>query len=101
MTLEHYLILAALLFSIGIYGILTRRNLIGILLSVELMLNAANINFVAFARFTEGDSLAGPVFTIFIMAVSASEMAVALAILILMYRRHKNLDADALEELHG
>ncbi len=101
MTLYNCLILAFVLFSIGVYGILTRRHLIGILMSVELMLNSSNINFVAFAYFNHNDPLAGTVFSVFVIAVSACEVAVALAIVIAMYRRHKNLDVDTLKELYG
>jgi NADH-quinone oxidoreductase subunit K len=99
MTLQACLILAFLLFSIGIYGVLTRRHIIGMLISIELMLNAANINLAAFARFKAPDPTAGPLFGLFIIAVTACEMAVALAIVVSLYRRHKNLDADRLREL--
>lgn len=101
MTLENCIYLSVILFCIGIYGVLTRRNLIGILLSVEIILNAANINFIAFARFSAADTAAGSVFPIFVMAVSASEMAVALAIIISLYRQSNNLDCRQLRRLHG
>jgi NADH-quinone oxidoreductase subunit K len=101
MTLERSLILAFILFAIGIYGLLTRRHLIGALLSIELMLNAANINFISFAHFGSSDPTAGAIFSVFIMAVSASEVAVALGIIIMLYRRKKNLDMDTVRELHG
>lgn len=100
MTLHHCLLLAFLLFSIGTYGVLTRRHIVGILISIELMLNAANINLVAFSWFRPGDATAGPLFSIFIIAVTACEMAVALAIVISMYRRHQILDIAKLRELH-
>lgn len=101
MTLQHCVILALLLCAIGIYGLLTRRNLIGLLLSVEVLLNGANLNFAAFAHFRAADPVAGAIFPVFVMAVSACEMAVALAIVISLYRRRRNLDVEALEELHG
>lgn len=101
MTLHHCLILAVAVFSIGVYGTLTRRNIIGILLSIELMLNAANINFVSFAYFRGRDFEAGNIFPVFGIAVTTCEMAVALAIVVAMYRRHKNLDITNLEELNG
>ncbi len=101
MTLQNCLILTLFLFAIGVYGVLTRRHLIGILLSIEIILNAANINFIAFARFTTADPTAGAIFPVFVMAVSACEMAVALAIIISMYRHRKNLDVRELEALHG
>jgi NADH:ubiquinone oxidoreductase subunit K len=101
MTLSHCIALSLMLCAIGIFGMLTRRNLLGILLSVEIILNGANINFAAFAHFRAADPVAGAVFPIFVMAVSACEIAVALAIIISMYRRKKRLDVYRLEELHG
>lgn len=100
MTLPFCLLLSALLFVIGVFGLLTKRHLIGMLISMELMLNAANINFISFAHFTAKDSSAGILFSIFVIAITACEMAVALAILISMYRNKKSLDADTLEVLH-
>lgn len=101
MTLIHCLSLAIVLFGIGVYGVLTRRHLIGILLSIELMLNGANINFISFAHFGAKDPVAGSVFSIFIMAISACEIAVALAIVISLYRKNRHLDSERLEVLHG
>lgn len=101
MTLQYLLLLAALLFCIGLYGLLTRRHLIAMLLSVELMLNAANINFIAFARYGSADPTSGAIFCLFVVAVAAAEMPVALAIIIAMYRRSHQLDADNLDELYG
>lgn len=101
MTLGYVLALAFGLFVIGAYGAMTRRHIVGMLISIELMLNAANINFVAFAHFRASDATSGPIFTAFVIAVAACEMAVALAIVVSMFRRHKNLDIDPLRELHG
>jgi len=101
MTLQNCIFLSFILFAIGVYGVLTRRNLIGILLSIEIILNAANLNFVAFAYFRVADATAGAIFPVFAMAVSASEMAIALAIIISMYRQKNNLDVRQLGELHG
>ena len=101
MTLSHFVILSLMLCAVGVYGVLTRRNLIGILLSVEVILNGANLNFDAFAHFRASDPTAGAIFPIFVMAVSACEMAVALAIIISMYRRKRRLDVYGLEELNG
>ena len=101
MTLTHFIVLSLLLCAIGVYGVLTRRNPIGILLSVEVILNSANLNFAAFAHFRVSDPTAGAIFPIFVMAVSACEMAVALAIIISMYRRRKRLDVYCLEKLNG
>ncbi|MGX9727327.1 MAG: NADH-quinone oxidoreductase subunit NuoK [Candidatus Electronema sp. VV] len=101
MTLANCVALSLILCAIGIFGMLTRRNLLGILLSVEIILNGANINFAAFAHFRAADPVAGAVFPVFVMAVSACEIAVALAIIISMYRRKKRLDVYRMEELHG
>jgi len=101
MTLEKCLLLSFVLFAIGVYGVLTRRQLIGILLSLEIMLNSANINFIAFARFHAADPTAGAIFPVFVMAISAAEMAVALAIIIAMQRQNRPLDIKLLRRLRG
>jgi NADH-quinone oxidoreductase subunit K len=101
MTLSHCIALSLILCGIGLFGMMTRRNLLGIMLSVEVILNGANINFAAFAHFKAVDPIAGAVFPIFVMAVSACEIAVALAIILSMYRRKKKLDVYRLEELNG
>jgi NADH-quinone oxidoreductase subunit K len=97
--LSSYLVLAALVFSIGLFGVLTRRNAIGILLGIELMLNAVNINLVAFARF-HGD-LTGLIFTLFTIAITVVEVAVGLAIVIAIFRVRRTVDADRLDLLRG
>ncbi|HVP35397.1 MAG TPA: NADH-quinone oxidoreductase subunit NuoK [Terriglobales bacterium] len=94
MTLYHFLSLSALLFCIGIFGVLTRRNAIGILMAIELLFNAVNINFVAFARFINPQGLTGQIFTIFVITVAAAEAAVGLALIILIYRQHKGVEVD-------
>jgi len=99
MSLHAYLVLAALVFVIGLYGVLTRRNAVGILLGIELMLNAVNINLVAFARF-HGD-VAGLIFTLFTIAITVAEVAVGLAIVIVIFRVRKTIDADHLDLLRG
>jgi NADH:ubiquinone oxidoreductase subunit K len=101
MTLVHFVTLSLILCAIGLFGMMTRRNLLGILLSMEVVLNGANINFAAFAHFKAADPVAGSIFPIFVMAISACEIAVALAIIISMYRRKKRLDVYRLEELNG
>jgi len=101
MTLSTCLLLAAALFALGIYGLLSRRNLIAVIMSMELMVNAALINFVAFARFGNGDSTAGAIFPIFSMAVTAAETALALAIVMALRRRGKKIDVQELTTLHG
>ena len=90
--LEHYLILSAILFSIGLYGALTKRNAIVILMSIEIMLNAVNITMVAFSRYITPALLTGQVFVIFIMVVAAAEAAVGLAIIIAIYRSHETIE---------
>ncbi len=95
--LEHYLILSAILFSIGLYGVLTRRNAIIILISIELMLNAVNIAMVAFSRYIVPLLLTGQVFAIFIIVVAAAETAVGLAIIIAIYRNRDTIDATQID----
>lgn len=92
--LSHYLILAAVLFAIGLYGVLTRRSVIGILLSLEIMLNAVNINFAAFSRFSSPGDIAGQIFVIFNIGVSAAAAVVGLSIIIAVYRNYKTIFAD-------
>ncbi len=90
--LEHFLILSAILFSIGLYGVLAKRNAVVILMSIEIMLNAVNIAMVAFARYSH--LITGQVFVIFIMVVAAAEAAVGLALIIAIYRNRKTVDAE-------
>ena len=99
--LEHYLILSAILFSIGLYGVLTKRNAIVILMCVEIMLNAVNIAMVAFSRFITPALLTGQVFTIFIMIVAAAEAAVGLAIIIAIYRRRETIESTDIDSMKG
>ena len=99
MPLIAYLTLAALVFAIGLFGVLTRRNAVGILLGIELMLNAVNINLVAFARFRA--DLAGLVFTLFTIAITVAEVAVGLAIVIVIFRVRRTIEADHLDLLRG
>jgi NADH:ubiquinone oxidoreductase subunit K len=98
-SLTAYLVLAALVFAIGLFGVLTRRNAVGILLGVELMLNAVNINLVAFARF-HGD-VVGLVFTLFTIAITVAEVGLGLAIVIAIFRVRKTIEADHLTLLRG
>ncbi len=99
MSLYGYLMLAALVFAIGLFGVLTRRNAIGILLGIELMLNAVNINLVAFARFRA--DVAGLVFTLFTISITVAEVAVGLAIVIAIFRVRRTVEADRLDLLRG
>ena len=96
-TLNHYLLLSALLFSIGTVGIFIRRNLITLLLSVEIMLNAVNLSFVAMGRFN--GSVEGQIITFFVMTVAAAEAAVGLAIIIALFRHRETLSPDAFTSL--
>ena len=99
--LETYLYLALALFAIGLYGVLSRRNLIAVLISVELMLNAASINFMAFNRFLAPNPVVGQVITLFIMAVAAAEAAIALSIIMAVYRKLRTINAEEATELRG
>ncbi|NDJ51862.1 MAG: NADH-quinone oxidoreductase subunit NuoK [Chloroflexi bacterium] len=98
-TLEFYLIVAAILFSIGVYGVLARRNAVAILMSVELMLNAVNLNLVAFWRFLAPTELNGFVFAVFVFAVAAAEAAVGLALIISIYRNRQTVLAEQINML--
>ena len=95
--LEHYLILSAVLFAIGLYGALAKRNAIVILMSIELMLNAVNIAMVAFSRYIVPALLTGQVFAIFIIVVAAAEVTVGLAIIISIYRNRETVDATQID----
>ncbi len=97
--LEHYLVLSAILFAIGLYGALSKRNTIAILLCIEIMLNAVNIALVAFSRFVAPQMLTGQVFVIFIMAVAAAEAAVGLAIIMAIYRRKGTVDPTEIDSM--
>lgn len=92
--LSWYLIVAAGLFSLGLYGVLSRKNMVAILMSVELMLNAININLVAFWRYITPEKVTGQAFAIMVFAVSAAEVAVGLALVISLYRRRKTVIAE-------
>jgi len=92
--LIHYLILSAILFCLGIFGLLTRRNAVGILMSIELMFNAANINLVAFSRYLAPQQLTGQIFAIFVVTIAAAEAAVGLAIVMLLYRNFRGIEVD-------
>jgi len=100
-SLHTYLYIAILLFVVGLYGVLARRSLIAVLISVELMLNAASINFMAFNRFLAPDPAVGQIFTLFIMAVAAAEAAIALSIIIAVYRKLKSINVEQVNELRG
>lgn len=98
-TLNHILFLSTALFFIGVYGFLTRRNIITMLMSVELLLNSVNINFVAFNRYLFSDKLDGVFFTLFLIAIAAAEAAVAIAIIINIYRNYRSINVDDIDSL--
>jgi NADH:ubiquinone oxidoreductase subunit K len=99
--LIHLLVLSTALFFTGVYGFLTRRNLIAMLMSVELMLNSVNLNFIAFNKYLWPGKTDGLFFTVFIIAIAAAEAAVAIAIIINLYRTHRSIDvADAASLKH-
>ena len=99
--LSKFLVIAAILFIIGVAGVLTRRNLLVIFMSIELILNAANLNFIAFSRYLQdtgrGDPLAGPVFKIFVNVVAAAEAAIGLGIVIALYRNRETIWVDEID----
>lgn len=99
--LHYYLILATLLFALGLFGALRRTNLIMMLMSIELMLNAVNINLLAFNRFVAVDALRGQIFAIFILAVAAAEAVVGLTIILLLARHRDVIDVNEAETLKG
>lgn len=98
-TLSHILFVSTALFFIGVYGFFTRRNMITILMAIELILNSVNINFIAFNKYLFPDKLNGVFFTIFIITIAAAEAAVAIAIIINLYRSHKSIDVESADEL--
>lgn len=100
-TLQHYLLLSAILFFVGLLGVLTRRHAIIVLIGVEIMLNAANLNFIAFWRFGPApDQLLGQIFTLFSIGIAAAEAAVGLALVIAVYRFYKSPDLEKMTSLH-
>ena len=97
--LEHYLTLACALFALGLYGVLTRRNAVGVLMSLELMFNSVNINLVAFSQFLHHPNGLG--FSVFIMAVAAAEVTVGVALVLSVYRNRDTLNLEQLDQLQG
>ena len=98
-TLQHWLLLTAALFSVGLYGMLTRRNAVGILLSLELCLNAVAVQFVVFERFVAPMRVDGTVMSIFIIAIAAAEVVVGMAIFVAMYAERRTVDVTRLDSL--
>ena len=98
--LHHYLIVSLIVFSLGLYCVLTRRNAIGILMGIELVLNAANINYLAFSRYSASSS-DGQIFAIFVIMLAAAEAAIGLAIVLGIYRSFETIDVEAADRLRG
>lgn len=99
--LTHVLVLAALLFAVGLYGALSRRNAVHVLLSLELMANAVNLNLVAFSRFLTPATLEGQFFVVFSMVVSAAEIGLGLGLVLALYRHKRSVELDAFQDLKG
>jgi len=99
MELNQFLILSAFIFAVGVYGVLARRNGVLVLMSIELMLNAVNINLIAFSAFNH--NIRGNIFALFITAIAAAEVGVGLAIVLLIYRNLRSPDLDRVEQLKG
>lgn len=98
--LEHYLVVGAVLFGVGLYLALAKRNFVGVLMGIELMFNAVNLTLAAFSRFVESaDPLAGQVFVVFVITVAAAEAAVALALAVLLYRVRDTIEVDRIDLL--
>lgn len=97
--LQWYLVVAALLFCIGAFGALARRNAVAVLMGIELMLNAVNINLIAFWRYTRVAEMTGQLFAVFVIAVAAAEAAVGLALIISIYRQRNTVNVEELDEM--
>ncbi len=100
-SLNTYLIISAFLFSLGLLGVLQRRNLIGVLISVELMLNAANLNFMAFNRFLAPEPYVGQIIALFIMGLAAAEAAIGLSIILALFRKMHSINIERAQKLKG
>ena len=100
-TVHHYLVVSAALFSLGMLGVLTRRNAVNVLMGIELILNSANINLVAFSRFGMLPNLHGQLFAVFVIVIAAAEVAVALAIVLTLYRLRRTPNLDEADILKG
>lgn len=99
MLLNQFLLLAAVLFAVGVYGVIARRNGVAVLMSIELILNAVNINLIAFSAMN--GSMAGQVFALFVIAIAAAEVGVGLAIVLVIYRTHHSIDLDRVDSMKG
>ncbi len=101
LSLHSYLIVSAALFSFGVFGLLMRRNLVAMLISLELILNSASLNFVAINRFCLADKAVGQIFSIFIIALAAAEICIALSLVLWLYRKKESINIDDARELKG
>ncbi|MDO8489583.1 MAG: NADH-quinone oxidoreductase subunit NuoK [Candidatus Omnitrophota bacterium] len=101
MHIKEILIFSSILFSIGIYGALTRRNMIGILMSIELIFNSCCLNFVVFSKYHHPALLTGEIFVLFIISIAAAEVAIGLALLLSIYRHYKNISSDKINLMKG
>ncbi|MFO7761391.1 MAG: NADH-quinone oxidoreductase subunit NuoK [Thermodesulfobacteriota bacterium] len=99
--LTTYLVIGALLFGFGIFGMIKRPTLIGMLIAAELVLSGASVNFMAFQRFTAPDLVVGQIFTLFIMGIAAAEAAIAMSIIICVYRNYKSIETEDVVDLNG
>lgn len=100
-SVKEVLIFSSILFSIGIYGALTRRNTIGILMSIEIIFNSGCLNFVVFTRYLHPELLTGDIFVLFIISIAAAEVAIGLALLLSIYRHYKNIYSDKINLMKG
>jgi NADH:ubiquinone oxidoreductase subunit K len=99
--LGTYLVIAALLFGFGVYGLVARKTVVGMLIASELVLAGSSVNFMAFNRFLAPDPVIGQIFTLFIMAIAAAEAAIAVSIVVAVYRNYKSIDTEDLVDLKG
>lgn len=99
MLLNQFLLLGAVLFSVGVYGVIARRNGVAVLMSIELILNAVNINLIAFSAMD--NAIAGQVFALFVIAIAAAEVGVGLAIVLVIYRNRRSIDLDEVDLMRG
>ncbi len=100
-SLSAYLMISAVLFCLGLLGVLQRRNLIGMLIAIELMLNAASLNFMAFNRFLAPEPAVGQIFTLFIMGIAAAEAAIGLSIIFALFRRVRSINIERAQQMRG
>ena len=100
-SLQSYLAVSSALFAIGVFGLLSRRNLVAVLISLELILNSASLNFLAFNKFTLVNKASGQIFAIFIIALAAAEVCIALSLILLLYRKKDSIRVEDAKELKG